>query len=157
MLKPFPSRSLRAGLQRVPKSRSQCQTIRNSVASITFSNNRISSLPFITPHLNGVQHYSTITISNATVDEIQTRPIPGILIRTIPDNDQSIIYIKAFNKSVIQASRALYDDKSRESLWHSYLAAKQNVPTFVHLVPYSAWNRLWKTQSSFRPQDTDRL
>jgi hypothetical protein len=160
MLKPLSTRALGASLQRVPASRPQCHTICNSGALNLFLNGQISSPSSLSSRTKRFRHdstISTIATSNNSVDEIQKPSIPGILIKTLPEHEKSSKYIQAFNRAVVQASRALYDDRSRENLWQSYQTAKRNVSSFIHLVPNSAWNRLWKTQSSCRPQDMDRL
>jgi hypothetical protein len=84
-------------------------------------------------------------------------PIAGLLVRDTPEDETSRLYIEQFNNAVIRAARALYGDTPRENLWKAYLSAKQNIPSFLRLIPDGAWKNLWKSQCSCRPTDSARL
>jgi hypothetical protein len=101
--------------------------------------------------------HTTKDTSETTSRDLSNSPIAGLIVRNPPRNEISHIYVEEFNKAVLRAARALYGDKPREDLWKAYLAAKQNVPSFLQLIPDGAWKNLWKSQCSCRPNDSARL
>lgn len=81
----------------------------------------------------------------------------GLFVRMPFRNEEHERLVQQFNTALAKASRATYGDNYRLELWGSYTELKEQYAESLQHIPKPAWKRLWKTQASFRPTDTQRL
>ncbi|KZF25992.1 hypothetical protein L228DRAFT_242384 [Xylona heveae TC161] len=70
---------------------------------------------------------------------------------------RSRVYLDRLNDTLRHASMNAPNPIIRREIWRWYSRCKQHLPSFLHLVPDSAWDLLWKTQSHLSSSNPDRL
>jgi hypothetical protein len=82
-------------------------------------------------------------------------PRPGLALDIGHDTierKETIVLIKRFNAAV-EAASLPQDRKSANEVWRQYFLCKQNVPTFLSMIPDPAWDLMWEIQAARIPSN----
>ncbi|KAG7006015.1 hypothetical protein G7Y79_00017g043970 [Physcia stellaris] len=61
---------------------------------------------------------------------------------------EQAVYLRKLDKSLRAAADNVSSASTRLELWHTYCVCKNNLPSFLHLVPVSIFRVLWESQQS---------
>jgi hypothetical protein len=107
--------------------------------------------PWLLESRNGSQTFRRVKVVVSPRKEI-----PGLTIKGDFKGEGRQI-VGEFNRAIAAAHRALYSDKVRERLWKAYLALQSHDRSLVTRIPDAAFRYLYRSQSTWRPDDATRL